>query len=554
MKRSIDFIKSLCGVLTAGRILVLALLVFQSLSLAAVTAFWVVPPAYDGIERMDYGIFKYKKGSRYGLLKPESRTLVIPAEYDSITPFVDGYALLLGPKAGDGMILRAIVDSNFNKVDLRQQLVVEDYPFFSDNRLPVRVYDYSESEGKQKGKADKYFYIDPSGNPAIETSYLDIHPFSEGYAVVMKPSKKFLGFIPSGLFKKSSVTMTYIDRHGNELALAKRIGDICMGTTFKNGVALVENKKNRFFLINTQGDIVKEYGEMPTFGLDERYAVTDDDEVEGAEQDAPASVLTNTSNGADIFEEKGVYGYREATGVLLPAQFKVAHPFVDDYAIAQDADGKWGVLTTTSGWFDCTMTAMKKSVASSGKKKRKKTIVENVCRVDVPKGWQNVSLILEVSDQGNNQVYELPAESGSTRTAVLEKKPVNPSLLLRTKDLLLWRSEAAAKEPVKEEKVSAASVGISISPERAKADINDNATISVTVRNMSGASMSTVVKITGPGLKTVSKSVRLAPNGKKTLYATFPKVTKTETRTVRVTAGGSVATKNIKVVPFFIKL
>ncbi len=159
----------------------------------------VFPGAYDIIRPYDGGLFMFKKDGKTGLLKIEDgkERIVCSISADFITDFHDGYAIAVN-HVDDGYVLSSIINSDFTVFGLGPKFYVDEYPFFSEGRLPVYCLEY----GKRR-----YGYVDSMGGMVIQMKYRKAGPFFNGSAVVEDnfSSKPFLisadGKEPS-VFKK----------------------------------------------------------------------------------------------------------------------------------------------------------------------------------------------------------------------------------------------------------------------------------------------------------------------------------------------------------------
>lgn len=520
------------------QLILLAALILPELAMAK-SAYWSVEPAYSEIEALAPGVFKVRKNYMTGIVDANGKQ-VIAMTSDSITPFIDGQALMVSPDRDDRSKLLAIIHSDLSVTPVREEVWVDDYPFFSEGLLPVC------------NKNGFYGYMDPQGNMVLPCSYVNIHPFSDGYAAVTKRSSntimQHVNKVADKLMEKVKlkIKVTYIDRYGKSLNFPKRVGDISMGTTFRDGRALVENKKGEYYFVSNRGTLISP-ANNPQYILDEYYAITDDN------SDFDPEHKPTPTPGISVFESGDLYGYRTAEGTLLPAQFSDADPFVGDYATAC-IDGKWGILKLVDGNFSLAAASAAKTSTRKGKKGKAATpAASGKINVTTPAGWDGGSLTLSdgskkgtlESSNGNNQVYALSTAAGQ-------------KVKLSAGNLILWEGNlgttAKAETTVAEApQTTNARVRISISPASAKADIKDQAAITVTLSNPNSEPVTTTVKVSGNGLVPVNRKVTIPAGGAKRVSTCFTKVLSNETRTVAVTADGRSSSKNVKLSPFYVK-
>ncbi len=59
---------------------------------------WAISPKYDDLSRYNSYIFVFQQSGKWGMVKP-GNTEILPASFEYITPFTNGYALA-GVKEG----------------------------------------------------------------------------------------------------------------------------------------------------------------------------------------------------------------------------------------------------------------------------------------------------------------------------------------------------------------------------------------------------------------------------------------------------------------------
>lgn len=506
------------------------------------TAQWSVEPTYNEIETLAPGVFKVRKNYMTGIVDASGKQ-VIAMTSDSITPFVGGEALMVSPDKDDRSKLLAIIHSDLSVTPVRDEVWVDDYPFFSDGLLPVC------------NKNGYYGYMDPQGNMVLQCSYSNIHPFSDGYAAVTKRSSnailQHVTKVTDKLMEKAKIKIKviYIDRYGKPLNFPKRLGDLSMGTTFRGGRALVENKKGEYFYVSNRGTIITAV-KSPNYVLDDCYAVVDDNnDVDINQQPTP-------TKGISVFESGNRYGYRTTSGTLLPAQFEDADPFIGDYATARSG-GKWGILKLVEGDFACASAASAKTVVRKGRKSKGAQTAKSSGKVTVtvPSGWDGGNLTLT----NGSHTGTLESHNGTTQVYALNTAGGN-NVKLSAGGLVVWEGSLGKANATTIDQAAATGqsnntgrVRISISPSSAKADIKDQASVTVTLSNPNSEPLTTIVKVSGNGLIPVSRSVTIPAGGVKRVSTCFTKVLVSETRSVMVTAGGRSSSKNVKLSPFYVK-
>ncbi len=511
----------------------------------AKTAKWSVEPIYNNIEMMSPGTFLVKRGVYSSIIDGNGKEIVTSTT-DSITPFIDGEALILTPAEGDRYRLQGILHSDFTTTPVAEEVYVSEYPFFSEGLLPV-----CNSQGF-------YGYIDPSGRMVLPTRYTNPHPFSEGRAIVTERMKGALGNMVSKVadkaqeFAKKKAAMLYINRAGVPLKLPKEIGKVYNGTTFSNGTAYIENSKGEYFTIKADGSIIKR-GEIKDFEVDDRYCLVDPD---AQPEDNPTPRSSSSIDDVVSYTVNDLTGYRTKAGsTVLPPQFSDAEEFVGEFALAKQG-GKWGILKledgTFSGEVEKVATPKTKTKARKGQKATPAPSPKYI--ITTPPSWSNTSLTLTLTAGGENKSETVEGTGADKRTYNITVPTGNALLKVHTPNLLLWERDLSTAET--EEIPSAPTPGrlrISISPASAKADIKDNAAITVTLTNSGDTEVTTTVKVSGTRLLPVNRTITVPGHSSRRISTAFTNVLEKEFRTVNVTAGGRSASKTITVNPFYVK-
>lgn len=522
--------------------------VMASMTAVAKTAKWSVEPQYQSIEMMSPGTFLVKRGAYSSIIDGNGKEIV-SATTDSITPFTEGQALVLTP-AGEGRYrLQGILHEDFTSTPVNDEVYVNEYPFFSEGLLPV-----CNNQGF-------YGYMDPTGRMVLTPRYTNPHPFSEGYAAVTERMKGLLGnLLSKGLDKiqeiaKQKAATIYINRAGVALKVDKEVGKVANGTTFSNGTAYVENKKGDCYVIDLKGRVVSR-GMVSEFDVDDHYRLISNEASEGLAKNSAIPAVSSSPDDVVSFTENNLTGYRTKAGTtVLPPQFKDAEDFVDGFALAM-YDSKWGILKLEDGIF-----SGKEQAASAPASKRKgkksrggaKVAQPSKYVITTPEVWDDISLTLTLNAAGEHKSETLEGNGSKERFFAMEIPKSNGVLKLHTANLLLWEHDLSApteetvKAPVKSR------LKISISPASAKADIRDNAAITVTLTNPGDEDVTTIVSMNGTGLKAVNRTVTIPAHNKIRVNTVFTNVVEKEFRTVNVSAGGRYATKTITVNPFYVK-
>ncbi|ADY35922.1 KWG Leptospira repeat protein [Phocaeicola salanitronis DSM 18170] len=485
------------------------------------TAKWIIKPYYDSVVRYAEGVYKVSSGNKVGVVNAEGE-VVVSVSADSITAMSEGCALVLNRTEDGDYQLTNILYRDGSVTSIMGEYYVKAYPFFSEGRLPVY------------NKRKRYGYMDTSGKLVVNCSYSSAYPFSEGWAAVGK-GKGILG-IGVDLIKTGKEKISYIDKDGKTMPLQADLEDITMGTSFKNGEALVVTKEGKYCFINTSGKVIRTDNNV-ALSFDKKHALGSEDDF-----DVFDAMPDITYDGPSTFVKEGLYGYKSGAAIILPCQFDEAMPFSKGYAIASK-NKKFGVLKLIRSAFSCR--ASKGTLAASGSDMESVDYI-----VTVPDEWRKTSLELSCIGKETQKCVR-PGDSSSSRVFSFMRAKGSYTLQLEGEDLIVWNDAMGnASSTVS---ASGGQVDISISPSVAKANVKDNASVKVTFTNNTSEVKTFSVNISGSRLAPVSKELKLSPGQSQTIYATFTKVLKKEYRAITVSTSltSKKTSKRIQLLPFF---
>ncbi len=493
------------------------LVLFFAVDVQAQTVRWTIKPDYDSVEMCADGLYKVKKGSKYGILNKDGAE-VVPVCMDVLTSFSEGFALALNNE-GAGYRLKGIIGDNGYYMPVYEEWYVKDYPFFSEGKLPV--YNIR----------GRYGYIDSSGRVVLDFKYFGIHPFSEGFAAVTTVKSK-----------KSKVS--YINERGETLNL-NEVGAIYFGSTFKNGEALVIPKDGSHIIINKYGNILG-LDKSPSKRFDWKNSLADgpteriDDKYEPEYDNYPAT-----------FSLGEKWGYRTADFVILPPQFDLAYPFSKGYAVVS-VNGKEGLLKLLPE--DFSFKTVSETISSDGS--GKKSVVYSVT---VPAEWQGRSLTLKCDVAGISFHQNAVGNDRKEREFSFTLAEGSRVLTLMGDGIVLKQVEKV--EPVRPSSYKD-QLKVSVSPTKVKANHKDTASVGVSVTNLSQSHLNVSVEARIAGVRLCTYECSLTGGEKsKAKYASFSTkgMRKRENRTVSVTVmvkeTGEKFTVNrkIEIEPFFME-
>lgn len=298
------------------RYLFLTLLaVFACTTTHAKIAVWAFTPQYDELKRHHGDLFLFRMGSKWGLVKSDG-TVVAQAQYDFITDFVEGYALLAIKENGKNRLL-AIVSANGNVVaEMKaKHYYLDRTPFFSEEKLAV------------KNEQDKYGFINPSGQEVVRCQFADALAFRDGWAPVL--DGRYMKYIGN----------RYGQDKSHVLAVDFNYGELSDASCFANGNAVVAYN-NKYALIDKDGKLIRKIKESE---FDQLYR-QNNASVPTADKGFSESSPYHVSQGAN-----GKLYITEGQTVIASALIdKIPTRYDDGYMVVVKG-GKYGLLKVTDG-------------------------------------------------------------------------------------------------------------------------------------------------------------------------------------------------------------
>lgn len=318
---------------------------------------WMIKPQYDSITINNVGLLEVRLDNKVGLYDRNGNVLV-PIEYDRISPFNEGYAMLY---IDDRFV--GFTNEQGKVVDLasKNYILREGADCFSHGHLLVSV---------QHGDKTTYGYITTTGEFTGE-SYLYAHPYFDGYAAVTRALD---------YRDLSKVKYDLIDTDGRPININEdKYPNIQFMSSFRDSVAVVisrnrfytitntntnpvpihtdsilDNKKslvtldhnafellsypnNKFHISAKNGDFVLNSNlQLEAYVFDNNSPVyLPEKEVET--RVAPGSVFS-------VIAGEHLYGISYDGHELLPPQFEGITAVEDNFAIVLK-DGKYGIIT-----------------------------------------------------------------------------------------------------------------------------------------------------------------------------------------------------------------
>lgn len=474
------------------------------------TVNWAVKPIYSSIETITDNLYKIKSGNQCGIVDKQGK-IIVNAEVDSITPFVEDNALLLDSQGGKYKI-RGIINRRGEVNILAETYYVTSWPYFQNGYLVV-----SNPNGL-------YGFMNNAGKEAISCKYKNAHPFSEGFASVTLLNDRVI----------------YINTFEQPLQLEPGDGEIYLGTTFRNAEALVCTVDKKMYLIKQNGNI-KSKIKKSEFAVDAMYCLCTD----GISMSVPAVQLPDIPNGGPVpYKEQSLYGFRNGSTIVLPPQFTDACPFKNDVAKVMQ-NGKYGLLKIVST--DSISAKVNKTAL-----KVEKMIPETLnYTATVPKELSNIPLELTVTNVNSTpSEIRISAQNGNTERNYsftpsvvkgVETYTNNYTFQLSGDDLILRKEQQSIAFRKIPEYL------LAVSPGSSKANEANVASVNILLSNSSDFPLKMKVSVDG-----TIKPVEIKAFEKKSLSATFKDVNIKEFRKVRVTVpNGKTQERSVEVIPFY---
>lgn len=503
------------------RIIALSILI-APLCCFSQTAKWATLPTYDAIEDYVDNYLKVYKGAQMGVATHDGKEIV-PAQYDHITSFVDGYALALNkiPDSKEWRISAIIQREGMQYTILKDTYYNTKYSYFSDGRILV------------KGKKGMYGYLDADGNLVVPCKYTRAYPFSDGLASVVEKKLHYyitiegqLAFRPSGRLYREAFS-------------------------FHNGSAVVYvdgNTRVEGYVINKRGQELKPHTmdfpeAMEMARKSKNWSLHIAQPTEEVSGDAPLR-----KDGVDPFLDNGTWGYKKnGHSVLLP-QFEQAEAFAGGYAKVKK-DGKWGILRLCEGTFSGLLSKDLLKVVNSKPENLQYTL-------SIPEVWKGETATLVYRDGEYSET--LIDASINTDSLLLDiplklqgkEKQKQLNFTLSAGNLLLWEDMQTVSftYPIY--------LRLQLDSIQEKADEKDEQRIFVTIENPYEESVTTGVTVRVKGhdeFDYTPKNVAINAKRKTEVCIAMRNVQeeKTVTLTIRLSENMGTIHKEILLKPFY---
>lgn len=445
-------------------------------------ATWSISPNYQELKRYYGDMYLFQNSGKWGIVKAGDNIL-LQANYDFITPFVNGYALI-GSKEGSRLLLEGILgeDGNINLLNDKFYLP-GNYQYVSEDKLVV------------SNKSGKFGYINPSGNVVVKCQFDNALPFKEGYAPVKQGS--YMKFITENYDRNASRNMLVVDFHYGEMTAAG---------CFSNGLAPIAYNTD-YALINTNGQKVRKIKEA-----DFKQTC----KTNNAAPSSKSPSYTTSSNYVE-YSENGKYGLKQGDNIIISPQFDSFREKYSDGGVLVSLNGKQGLLRISDG--EVSIQSKVNGVISSELEVDRKGYIQPITfECSVPGNLNNFRILL---DEGNGQLTDKTSafnRSGNTfslsiaPTIIKNAENCETRIVVENAGIILAdeRQHFSITYPIKL-RVSAPG------PSLARANEHDIATVSSTIYNDSNKP----VTVTATWSNGKISSVSIPANGKRTVSTTF---------------------------------
>ncbi len=389
-----------------------------TIAATAQTIQWSVRP--DGINTAPT-IFRL--GGKVGLRAPYGKQ-VLPAAYDSITPFQGGYALAIQNVGRRGLIKAIVREGDYDVTELAEELFATRYSYFSEGKMCVS--DASRQQG----------FVSPDGNLVIPCQYKTVHPFFEGLASVTYQTGK------------DKENVYYINKDMNEISVEPGYGEVIFGSSFVDGEAVVYTVNRKGYCINRNGRKTGSYKQS----IEEAYRQarqSNEYALSGRNKTTPDKVQPTElppDPGYVVFQQNGLYGYKTTEGsIVAPAQFRKAEPFRGGYASVMLGEREGTLQLIKDGSFNGKMEKNRLKAGADG------TTEEATYCLDVPEALKDANIVLRVVDDDGRELGVTPLNNSGTKRQYafaleVEKgqKTAAFDLYVGTSDkLFLWSDHAS---------------------------------------------------------------------------------------------------------------
>ncbi len=460
------------------------------------TVQWAIRPTSAQLE--GYGqLIKVKNKGKVGLIDHNSR-IIVPAKYDSISPFRDGFALALNSVGKQLKIEAVISERDFDIQPLSETVYATQYMWFSEGKMPV------------KGTGG-WGYIGTDGNIAIPCQFQAAFPFSEGFASVMLDDRAY-----------------YINRDIDYLPVEAGYGNLLFASSFLGEEAVVYSANGynpKGYVINRRGRIIRPYKVKSADLKVNKY----DHSVGDREQNYKDQVVQLKEDSSyEIFKSNQLYGYKKGGNIVLPAQLEKAEPVRGNYANVR-FKGQNGILRFVDGNFSVKMQNNKIGIKGSN-------VEKGHLLLNIPSALADANLTLKMYDEKGMEMNMMANTNIGEQREYMFSPATRPDqscvekcrLELWGDNLLLWKDKTeisynVSKEPspvedLKEKatgpKLSIAYLSVStIKPKSKRASPKNVFSVTVAVKNDGDLRGNATITLFVDGKQNGTKSISVKGHG-----------------------------------------
>ncbi|MDW7695065.1 WG repeat-containing protein [Flammeovirgaceae bacterium SG7u.111] len=285
----------------------------------------IIPLKYDFASPITNGLVVANQGGKWGIIDLQNQ-VVLPFEYDGIRPIGEGENTLFELLKKEEKYF--LVEKNGTLKELSEKPSLEPAPAGSFSKSDKLVY---ETEFDANGlavvkKSDKLALADKTGKLLTKYAYVEIHPFSDGLALVKAYNKD-----------RTQQKFGFIDQNGAEVIPAT----YKLAASFSDGKAAVLSRNLWGYIDKTGKSVIKQsFKKAAPFSngfafvndkqiIDEKGAVVGSFGLKG-------KVIDGFKNDRAIVESTGGFYHIKPDGLpAYPTKFDEVTNYVGDIAFAK---------------------------------------------------------------------------------------------------------------------------------------------------------------------------------------------------------------------------
>lgn len=482
----------------------------------AQTAEWLVSPQFSSLKYFAPKMYKITQNGKVGMLGGNGK-VILPAIYDAINYFYEGRTVFVD-RTSQGWQVKGVLteDGVVNYVEGEYYLLPK-YMFYSEGFLPV------------KNKNGFYGYLDDKCKPAFDFIPEEVHPFSEGFAVV-----------------GAEETFHWINTSGEQiLPRLSNGGTPYGGTNFYNGMAYLWDEDGVFFVLDSDGKTDKISARELTVDFLDRVDTGLGEKVEYVTYEPIYDKIWMPK------VQNELWTYISEDGKLLtPFQYDYVAKFSEGVAVAAK-DDKYGLLNIVED---------KSSFSTKASKSRHIYSPGGDCDCEfellIPEKWKGQNLVVKIKDQETGAVYTVYKKTRNyyafsyKPNARSSRESKSFSVEVLNNGNCLWQGVE------KYNFVPRVKLTSNIRVNNADANASDRCYVTATIKNPSSIAVTTTVTLTGGGHKAYfdrkSVTITVPAYGVKSITSSFH-VKHVELNgwcAVTTTDGTSARRSNIELKPF----